>query len=64
MNPNTEDEGVELVDEVVHAGNHAEDITLVRAQRLIVDCDNEPAPENIPILVAEENEMPAQEWGP
>ena len=34
--------------EVVQAGNHAEDIAMVRAAGLSVVDDNAPAPENIP----------------
>ena len=34
---------------IFHAGNCAEDIAMVRNQGLMVDDDNEPAPENIPV---------------
>ena len=52
---------VEVVPEIFHAGNSAEDIAMVRNQGLDVDCDNDPAPENVP------TEEPIvnieQEWG-
>ena len=43
------EEHVEVLAEVFHAGNSAEDITMVRNQGLDVDidCDTGPAPENI-----------------
>ena len=43
-----EEEQVEIEGNVFQAGNCAEYIALVRNQWLIVDDDNEPAPENVP----------------
>ena len=54
---------VEIDPSVLHAGNRAEDIALVRAQGLMVDDDNDPAPENIPDLNAPEADTPNGQWG-
>ena len=47
---------------VLHSGNRAEDITLVRAQGLVVDDDNDPAPENIPDANKPEADTPNGKW--
>jgi hypothetical protein len=51
--------------EVLHAGNRAEDIAQVRALGFVVDDDNEPAPENIPVPQANNNNPPndGRTWG-
>ena len=52
----SEDEipAVPLPEAVRHMGNSAEDIALVRAMGLMVDDDNEPAPENVPDGVSDD----------
>ena len=40
---------IDIEGTIFHAGNTAEDIAMVQTQGLMVDDDNEPAPENVPI---------------
>ena len=54
-----------LGEEIFNAGNNAEDIALVLNQGLNVDCDNQPAPENIPEpgQAQQNNNNHQQDWG-
>ena len=58
----SEEGGEEIEAAVFHAKNCAEDIALVRNQGLMVDDNNDPAPENIPVpgLIETNNES---SWG-
>ena len=47
-NANSVSNEIEVPSEVMQAGNHSEDIAMVRAAGLNVDDDNDPAPESIP----------------
>ena len=59
----TVQENEQVLDEqIFNAGNNAEDIALVLNQGLNVDCDNEPAPENIPEPGEQQNDH-QQQWG-
>ena len=59
--PDLENEQV-LDEHIFNARNNAEDIALVLNQGLNVDCDNEPAPENVPEAGQQQNEH-QQQWG-
>lgn len=61
---NPEDEDCEKIDAtVVHAGNRAEDITVIRNQGIVVDDNNEPALENVGAQPDANNLYPMQTWG-
>jgi hypothetical protein len=52
--------------QVLHAGNHAEDIAEIRGMGFSVDDDNEPAPENIPLPQENNNNSATDDgrtWG-
>ena len=51
-----------IANEILKCGNQSDDIAFVRAQGLNVDDDNEPAPENIPV-VGESTALVGQTWG-
>ena len=56
-------EGAPIADSIFHSQNTSEDISLVRAQGLMVDDDNDPAPENIPNENNTNIEKNKQTWG-
>ena len=58
-----EDVEQELGDDTLHLGNRAEDIAVVRGQGLMVDDDNDPAPENVPEEPAVQGIGEEQSWG-
>ena len=48
---------------IVHSGNHYDDIAMVRSQGLMVENNNDPAPENIPDGTTTESSTPNGKWG-
>ena len=64
-NAGAEEQLNEIDGHIFNASNCAEDIAMVRNQGLDVDCDNEPAPENLPEVGDAINlqNPPVQQWG-
>ena len=61
-NTPVEEEGTPISTGILHSQNRPEDIVAVRNQGLDVDCDDEPAPENIPDD-ADAEQQHGQSWG-
>ena len=55
--------GTELDADIFHALNQIEDIAMVQAQGLMVDDDNDPAPENVPEPSAPLPDITEEPWG-
>ena len=47
----------------VRSGNHSDDIVMVKKQGLMVDDDNDPAPENIPDVTTTRSSTTNGKWG-
>ena len=57
------EESVPIDSTIVRSGNRSYDIAMVRAQRLMVEYDNEHAPENIPDGTMNKSSHPNSKWG-